>query len=574
MHSTTDFFSRQQKPLSPHLLQHLDTCLAQACGALLDSLEVLTQPLSRWPGAANDPETLALQNACEYDQQQFMEAFFADACNKPFSQMHRDFFTTENARIRAGIRGWRDATAAPRGNGKSTIKSKVQVVHKILYGYEKYILICSANAELARDKVREIRDIFTENTKLIRTFGPQETRDWRQSDFITACGARVRAFTPRSKARGLLWHNRRPTLILLDDAEDPETVLTPLRRERFAAWYANDVSKLGDAETNFDVVGTILNPQSLLAQLLKNPGYNARLYHAVITFADTKEAWDLWSQWRDILLDLQNPHRLEDAKHFFGTHEAAMLAGAQVLWPESENYYQLMLSRIVDGESAFWQEKQNTPLGDARYLFQMDSAAYCEIRPTEIIRHDRTIVPWSEINDIAAYWDPTPDKIRAQGTDFAACTIVARDVYGYIYVLDAYVKQEASTDKQITDIAWMLYQWRVPLLGLEGNSFQSLMANNLRQAIAKLNQDFRSDWVCDVIPVINMKNKIMRIRSLEPLVNNHWLQFARTLPTPAYTQMSEFLPVNNAGHDDFPDSLEGAVRTVRGLLTRRDTGAA
>ncbi len=573
MNSQVDF-SRQIRPIPLHLLADMSRYLQDGCEVLLQELDRAQQEPERWPGGANDPETVALRDACAFNQQLFMETFFPDACRHPFSQMHLDFFALENQRIRDNVRGWRDATAAPRGNGKSTLKSKVQVIHKILYGYERYILICSANSELARDKVREIRDIFTENTRLIHAYGPQETRDWRQSDFITACGARVRAFTPRSKARGLLWRNRRPTLILLDDAEDPETVLTPLRRERFAAWYANDVSKLGDAETNFDVVGTILNPQSLLAELLKNPGYNARLYHAVIHFADTTEAWNLWSQWREILLDLQNPQRLQDAEAFFHQHEAEMLAGAQVLWPESENYYQLMLSRIVDGESSFWQEKQNTPLGDARYLFNMDAAAYCTVRPNEIVRHDHTLVSWNEISDLAAYWDPTPDKTKAQGSDYAACVVVARDTYGYIYVLDAYVKQEASTDQQIADVAYMLHQWRVPLLGLEGNSFQSLMANNLRQAIAKLNQEAGTEWDCDIIPVVNMKNKILRIRSLEPLVNNHWLQFARTLDAQAYVQMGEFLPVTNAGHDDFPDALEGAVRTVRGLLTRRDTGAA
>ena len=573
MNSEVDF-SRQIRPLGSTIFANMAAYLQEGCAVLLEELDRAQQAPERWPGAAQDPQTAALREACATNQQLFMETFFPDACRHPFSPMHLDFFALENARIRDNVRGWRDATAAPRGNGKSTLKSKVQVIHKIVYGYERYVLICSANTELARDKVREIRDIFTENTRLIHAYGPQETRDWRQSDFITACGARIRAFTPRSKARGLLWRNRRPTLILLDDAEDPETVLTPLRRERFAAWYANDVSKLGDAETNFDVVGTILNPQSLLAELLKNPGYNARLYHAVIHFADTTEAWNLWSQWREILLDLQNTQRLADAEAFFHDHEAAMLAGSEVLWPASENYYQLMLSRIVDGESSFWQEKQNTPLGDARYLFNMEAAAYCVVRPTEIIRHDHTVVSWHEIADLAAYWDPTPDKQRAQGTDYASCVIVARDTYGYLYVLDAYVKQEASTDQQIADIAWLLHQWRVPLLGLEGNSFQSLMANNLRQAIAKLNQEAGTEWSCDVIPVVNMKNKILRIRSLEPLINNHWIQFSRLLPAQAYLQLSEFLPVANAGHDDFPDALEGAVRTVRGLLTRRDSGAA
>ena len=72
------------------------------------------------------------------------------------------------------------------------------------------------------------------------------------------------------------------------------------------------------------------------------------------------------------------------------------------------------------------------------------------------------------------------------------------------------------------------------------------------------------------MPLVNMRSKILRIKSLESLIANSWLQFSKDLPGEAIRQMAEFLPVDDAGKDDFPDAVEMAIRTIRGQWRRQD----
>ena len=527
------------------------------------SQETIEPP--RWPGS--DPDAEGMRLALEWDLRTWSETFFPDLCAIPWSSMHEDFFARHAQRH--GARGWRDATAAPRGCGKTTVKGKLEILHDIVYRHERYIGICSANTSLARDKVKDIRDALADTTELRRVYGPMDTREWRMADFITSNGVRCRAFTPRSNVRGFLWHGQRLTKIVLDDAEYPELMLTEERRRRFAQWFQSDVAKLGDGDTNFDIIGTILHPQSLLSELLENPGFTPSLYQAVIAFAEGEYTFDLWRQWRAHIVNLGDPNRLLTGKQFYLDHEQAMLHGAHVIWPERESYYDLMLNRIIEGEASFWMEKQNEPLADERYIFDMEQAAYCRIQPDGIIRADGTMIPFVSIHDVAAYWDPTPDKANATGHDYACCVIAMKDQHGYIYIVDCYLEQEMSTTNQIEAIVDLLWRWHVPLLGIESNGFATLLTSTMREAIAQNAYSEGVAWNVDLMPIVNTRNKVLRIRTLEPLISNGWIQFSHALSVEFYRQFAEFLPINNAGYDDACDAVHGVVRVIKGLWDRR-----
>ena len=542
----------------------IEKVMLDAYGESAWCLATLPTP-PRWPAGASDAEDVRL--ALEWDLRTWAQTFFPDLCAVPWSSMHDDFFTRHAQRH--GARGWRDVTAAPRGHGKTTVKGKLEILHDIVYRHERYIGICSANADLARDKVKDIRDALADNMELRRVYGPLDTREWRMADFITKNGVRCRAFTPRSKVRGFLWHGQRLTKIVLDDAEDPEMMLTELRRQRFSQWFKSDVSKLGDGDTNFDVIGTILHPQSLLSELLDNPGFTPSRYQAVIAFADGQDPWDLWRQWRDIIVNLSDPHRLHHGRQFYLDHEEAMMHGVEALWPARESYYELMLNRIIEGEASFWMEKQNEPLSDERYIFDMDHAAYCRIQPDGIIRADGTMIPFVSLHDSAAYWDPTPPKKEAAGHDYACCVVAMKDQHGYIYIVDTYIDQEISTTNQIDAIVDLLWRWHVPMIGIESNGFATLLTSDMRESIAKRAQEEGIAWNVDLMPIVNTRNKVLRIRTLEPLVSNGWLQFSNNLHAEFYRQFAEFLPIADAGFDDAPDAVNGVVRVIKGLWDRR-----
>lgn len=521
----------------------------------------------RWPLGSTAPADVALREACEWDDEKFLRHFFPQMATEPFNPMHLDFFAERTARH--GSRGHKDATASPRGSAKTSVKGKGAIIKDILYRHEQYVAICSANDDLARDKVKDIRDEFDTNVELLRVFGPMRTRDWRMSDFITVNDCRVRAFTPRTKVRGFLWRNRRPTKIVLDDAEDPETCLTLLRRERFVQWYNNDVTKLGTAETNYEIIGTILHPESLLAQLLNNPGYNHRFYQAVIRFAEGPEAWTLWGKWREILCDLDNENRLQDAKAFYDAHEAAMLTGVHVLWPErkSESYYALMLDRVVHGESAFWQERQNAPTRDSTYLFDTDAIGRITVEPDGLLREDGRYVRWMDMRHIIAFYDPTPgdmpqnkDIALLSKRDYAACPVLMQDRHGYSYVIDAYCEQTDDSDAQMDAIVQLCWKWQVEKLGIESNGFQATLVKSFTEKFAAEAATRGRQWAPMLVPIKQTRNKVLRIRTLQPPFANHWLWLSETLPARAWQELSNFTVLaGKHNSDDWLDAVQAGL---------------
>jgi hypothetical protein len=521
----------------------------------------------RWPFGSTAPDDVTLREQCEWDDARFIRHFFPAMATEPFNPMHLDFFAERQSRH--GSRGHRDATASPRGSAKTSVKGKAAIIKDIVYRHERYVAICSANDDLARDKVKDIRDEFDTNAELIRVYGPMRTRDWRMSDFITANQCRVRAFTPRTKVRGFLWNNLRPTKIVLDDAEDPETCLTLLRRERFVQWYNNDVTKLGTADTNYEIIGTILHPESLLAQLLQNPGYQHRFYQAVLHFAEGPDAWGLWSRWRTILCDLDNENRLSDALDFFHAHEATMLHGVRVLWPErkSESYYALMLDRVIHGESAFWQERQNSPTKDSTYLFDVDAIGRITVEPDGILREDGRYVRWMDMRAIIAFYDPTPgdmpqnkDIALLSKRDFAACPVLMQDRHGYSYVIDSYCEQTDDSDAQMDAIVDMCWKWQVEKLGIETNAFQATLVKSFTEKFAAEATRRGRQWSPMLVPIKQTRNKVLRIRTLQPPLTNRWLWLSDKLPARAWHELSDFTVLAGKNNrDDWLDAVQAGL---------------
>jgi predicted phage terminase large subunit-like protein len=507
----------------------------------------------RQRGQRDDAETSALREQCATDLRRFALAFFPHLCTDPFSDMHQEFFDAHQATRR----GLKRVTAAPRGHAKTSLKGFIEIIHDCVYGQEQYILIISSRSEMATDKVKQIRDELETNARLIEVYGEQVGEVWNQSDFITAGRTRVRAASPRTQVRGLLWHGYRPTKVLLDDAEDSEHVQTTGQREKFEHWYTSDIAKIGSKSTNFEVIGTVLHPESLVARLLDNPGYDGRRYQAVLRFAD--QAPELWQQWRALFCNLDDPERVATAEAFYAAHQEVMTAGAVVLWPEHESYYDLMVQRLVDGDTAFFMEKQNEPLASTRFPFRMQQAGLFSVAPDAVRRSDGIMVPLADLLDLTAFYDPALGEGR--NPDWSACVLVAKDLHGYVYVLDAVLEHFAPPSEMIEQIATLLARWRVPRIGLESNNFQSLLTDDLRQAIAREQQ--QADFPCQIIPVRNTRAKHLRILALEALIANRWLWFNDRLPAEFFRQMTEFRPLPDAGKDDGPDALESAIRLQR-----------
>jgi hypothetical protein len=99
--------------------------------------------------------------------------------------------------------------------------------------------------------------------------------------------------------------------------------------------------------------------------------------------------------------------RQERAPAFFVEHQAAMIEGADVLWPEHLDYEQLMIIHLVEGEIAFQLELQNNATPADVHIFDMARAGRCAVSLESLRRDDGRQVSMLELaENLVAFWDP------------------------------------------------------------------------------------------------------------------------------------------------------------------------
>lgn len=475
--------------------------------------------------------------------------------------MHLAFCQSEADPTR---RGRREAIAAPRGNTKTTFKLKMKTIHAIVYGYESYILILGHAAPDATEKVTQISEELEGNARLIQVYGAlapvRGQGQWGKKAFTTQNGVRVLGRSKGQAIRGTSHGADRPTLIICDDVESPDEVLSPEQRLKTRNWFYKDVSKCGqvNGSTNITVIGTCLHPDSLLSELLRSPGYEASKYQAIISYATRQ---DLWEHWQSLYTNLSNPNRHTDAKAFYQANEVAMLEGTEVLWPQGEPYEYLMRLRVDEGVASFQSEKQNDPFDPERQLFdlsrinrfrvQFEDGRFQSIHwldgSNKIVLRDRL--------KVVAFHDPAMGKKAGKTSepDFAAIVVVAKDPDGYLYCLDAYIKRDPLS-QQIENAYQLHAKWGFEMLYFEDNGFQSQI-----KGLYKEQNNLRPEEFIRVKGKTNTDNKHKRISTLEPNITYGWLLFAESLNPQLLDQLRQF----PTGYDDGPDALQGAVSKLQ-----------
>ncbi|MEO8377957.1 MAG: hypothetical protein ABI579_09830, partial [Candidatus Sumerlaeota bacterium] len=306
------------------------------------------------------------------DPEFFARQFFAEHCRLPFAEFHRRLFAwhCEMGAELSTRRGRRYVVAAPRGCAKSTLTSLVLVMHDVIFRRERYIVIISATDRQARQRLRAIRREL-ERAEIRECLPTRDTAIILTSRTLIVGDVQIDAFGAGAEMRGLVNNGYRPTKIILDDAEASRSADSPSAREKLAEWFAEVVEHLGDTYTNMLAIGTVLHEKGLIASLLRRADFDGILAKSIEAFS-TDEI--LWNEWRRRLLDFADAQRRQSAREFFVANREAMELGTRVIWRDKEDYEELYGQVTLQGRRAFYQEKQNTPLGPQDALFQPDRA--------------------------------------------------------------------------------------------------------------------------------------------------------------------------------------------------------
>ena len=485
----------------------------------------------------------------------FGRAYLPHYFSRPSPQFHAELDTLwrdgvlkgivpigDNAKLVDAQDGCRRATAAPRGHAKSTNLTFKGSLHAALYRYKRYIIILSDTSDQANGFLSAIKDELEDNGAIREDFGDLTGGVWRENVIITSQGVRIDAIGAGQKIRGRKRKNWRPDLMVLDDIENDENVRTVEQRKKLENWFYKAVSKAGDTYTDIVYIGTLLHYDSLLAKVLKNPAYRSVKYKAVQSFSTSP----LWETWESIYTDLGNEGRELEAKKFFEKNREEMLAGTKVLWEEKLSYYDLMVTRVSEGEASFNSELQNEPVNPDDCLFNEEWFDYYNPEDMDFSSADFRFY---------GFVDPSLGKNRR--ADYSAILTGALEVpTGYLYILDADIVRR-HPDAIISDVLqkadWIqrTYGKRYVKFGVETVQFQWFLKEQLAKSSA------RARIYLPIEEVPQSSDKVLRIQTLQPDIKNKYIKFSRRHKL--LLEQLQYFPM--ADHDDGPDALEG-LRTI------------
>ncbi|HEX9078088.1 MAG TPA: phage terminase large subunit [Desulfuromonadaceae bacterium] len=528
--------------------------LSQAKQKLFDKeVEALRQMIQA--AARPFPEDKAAQKARkargEKDRDFFNRTYFPHYFTKPSSRLHKYFaarFAEMIERALATGQGDKEADAAPRGNAKSTDGTFGLPLWCAAYRKRRYPLIVSETRLQGEAFLSFIKIELESNERLQQDF-PElcgEGPVWRSDMIITRNGIKMQAAGAGQKLRGLRHGACRPDLVIVDDLENDESVESPEQRRKLENWFFKALMKIGQPDTVFIVVGTILHYDSLLSRLLVKPGWKGQKWRAVISWSP---AIKLWEEWERIFADISIGKEAAEAAadNYFDSHKEEMLAGTEVLWPEMEPYYYLMKMRVSDGPAFFESEKQNEPLNPEDQVFLEEW--FVDWEDGEV---DLTGVPH------AGACDPSLGKKNKRNDPSAILGGRMKDRILYLDIADI---ERRQPDRIMADI--LMYHERDPFdaFGMEEVQFQEFFAREFEK---------RAHAEGKTINVVSMRpnvDKDLRIIRLQPWVKNGWIRFR-----PEHRELKRHLvyyrPKGRGGHDDGPDDLEMLLTICEGFLVK------
>ena len=204
------------------------------------------------------------------------------------------------------------ADALPRGHSKSATVNLGYSLAAAMLRFEPYQIKVSRTRSVCCAFLQSVKWQLADNEKLREDFGILPVKEWEkdtEDDFICnfedGYQIRMTAFGCEQPMRGTNWRTKRPGLVICDDMEDDEQVLSPDRREKVWNWFMGTLLPIGTPETKFRVIGTVLHNESLLQRLLESDEWHSRTYEACDDQVTTGSIlWpELWS--RDRLLKMK-----------------------------------------------------------------------------------------------------------------------------------------------------------------------------------------------------------------------------------------------------------------------------
>jgi len=368
------------------------------------------------------------------------------------------------------------AIAAPRFFGKSFYFSFFYPLFMALENPGIKILLVSSTSTFAEKFLSKISKELEQNQSIIRYYGLQEPKainangKWCADELHLTNGSVLWAKGAESKIRG-----DHPDIAIGDDLENDEMVVSPERCKKFDSWFWT--AFMGMMPQQVIIAGTILHPESFLAQMIDKPrhGWTTRLYEACDDNFDN------------------------------------------VLWPDKWPATALRNIEKERGSYYFLQEFRNKPTPDNLRVFQAEWFKYYDRLPDGLV-YFTTVDPAISLESSA---------------DYTAVVTCGVDADRNIYVVEA-INKRMLPDETVDTIFSAYSRFNSAIIGIEAEGFQRMIKRDMEQERLKRKQ-------YPIIRELKShgRRKQLRIEGLQPFFQSGKV-FLREEHTELRTQLLRF----------------------------------
>ncbi len=183
-------------------------------------------------------------------------------------------------------RGQKINVLAPRGAAKSTVATLAYPLRELLENREHYIWIVSDTMTQAHAHLENIKIELTENRRLANRY-PQSCGKgpvWRNGAIVLKSGVAIEAYGTGQRLRGRRRKEFRPTLIICDDLQNDNHILSMRARDKSRNWFHVTLLKAGTTKTNVLNLATALHREAIAMELLGKPGWISKVFKAIETW--------------------------------------------------------------------------------------------------------------------------------------------------------------------------------------------------------------------------------------------------------------------------------------------------
>lgn len=401
------------------------------------------------------------------------------------------------------------ALASPRSFMKSTTCSIEFPLWVTMYGHFKEILIVSNSESLATNFLRSIRINIESNDRILRYFGKHQSEKWTESHIITRYGVSVRAVGWGAQIRGF-----RPDLIILDDIESDETVISEDTRRKMREWIRKAAINSLSVNGAMVWVGTLINRVSLLHDWIHNPP----------------------SGWKTL---------------FNQAYKKGIEQPGHELWPEVWPHERLQQRKAEIGSAAFSSEFMNDPLPPEGNSFN----------PNHLRYFDDDSGP----RDYGVYIAIDPAFSESPDADYGVIMVCLHDRGDNLFV-QTYYRERTTSGKLIDQFEriYRHYNQRIRAVGVESVGPQKSFYDQLQK---EMNQKGIYPPFQKLTGMIQTargtahKKEQRIIFSIQPRIESGKL-YVKSEQIELINELTLFSEVGNK-HDDLCDTLSYIISMVQ-----------